>query len=293
MKEKIKAAIVGPGNIGADLLEKIRKRSRNMEVGMVVGIYDTSVGIVKAKEYGIPVQVGDIAPLLEDPEIKIVFEATSASQHLKNAPRYKAAGKRVFDLTPAAVGPYVVPSVNFDEHIEADNINLVTCGGQATTPIVAAVSQVQKVRYAEIVSTLASKSAGPGTRANIDEFTETTAKALRVVGGAETSKAIIILNPAEPPLMMRNTIYCQTEEEPDMEAITRSVEQMVKKMQTYVPGYRLTMPPTFNGTYVVTMVQVEGAGDYLPPYAGNLDIITSAAVSMADAVAEKMRAEEA
>lgn len=293
MKEKIKAAIVGPGNIGADLLEKIRKRSENMEVGLVVGIYDTSVGIVRAKEYGIPVQVGGIEPLLENPDIKIVFEATSASQHIKNAPLYKAAGKRVFDLTPAAVGPYVVPSVNFDEHIDADNINLVTCGGQATTPVVAAVSQVQKVQYAEIVSTLASKSAGPGTRANIDEFTETTATALRVVGGAERSKAIIILNPAEPPLMMRNTIYCQTEGEPDMEAITRSVNAMVEKMKTYVPGYRLTMPPTFNGTYVVTMIQVEGAGDFLPPYAGNLDIITSAAVSMADAVAEKMRKEEA
>lgn len=292
MKDKIKAAIVGPGNIGVDLMEKIRKRSKNLEVGLVVGIYDKSIGIQRAREYGIPVQVGGIEPLLTDPEIKIVFEATSASQHIKNAPRYQAAGKRVFDLTPAAVGPYVVPSVNFEEHIDADNINLVTCGGQATTPIVAAISRVQKVKYAEIVSTLASKSAGAGTRANIDEFTQTTATALRVVGGAEESKAIIILNPAEPPLMMRNTIYCQTEGEPDMQAIAASVDEMVKTMQTYVPGYRLEMQPSFNGNAVVTMVQVEGAGDFLPSYAGNLDIITAAAVSMADAVAEKLRRED-
>ncbi|MEG0305910.1 MAG: acetaldehyde dehydrogenase (acetylating), partial [Oscillospiraceae bacterium] len=231
MNEKIKVAIVGPGNIGVDLMEKIRKRAKNLEVGLMVGIYDTSVGIQRAKEYGIPVQIGGIEPLLENDDIKIVFEATSAAQHIKNAPRYKQYGKKVFDLTPAAVGPYVVPSVNLNEHIDADNINLVTCGGQATTPIVAAISQVQKVKYAEIVSTLASKSAGPGTRANIDEFTETTATALRVVGKAEKSKAIIILNPAEPPLMMRNTIYCQTDGEPDMQAITNSVNEMVKKMQ--------------------------------------------------------------
>ncbi|MEG2404866.1 MAG: acetaldehyde dehydrogenase (acetylating), partial [Oscillospiraceae bacterium] len=256
MNEKIKVAIVGPGNIGVDLMEKIRKRAKNLEVGLMVGIYDTSVGIQRAKEYGIPVQIGGIEPLLENDDIKIVFEATSAAQHIKNAPLYKQYGKKVFDLTPAAVGPYVVPSGNLNEHIDADNINLVTCGGQATTPIVAAISQVQKVKYAEIVSTLASKSAGPGTRANIDEFTETTATALRVVGKAEKSKAIIILNPAEPPLMMRNTIYCQTDGEPDMQAITNSVNEMVKKMQVFVPGYRLALPPTKNGETVVTMVQV-------------------------------------
>lgn len=291
MKQKIKAAIVGPGNIGIDLMEKIRKRAENLEMGLMVGIYEDSAGIIKAKSYGIPTQVGGLEPLLNDPEIKIVFEATSASQHIKNAPLYAAAGKKAFDLTPAAVGPYVVPAVNFDQHIDAENINLVTCGGQATTPIVAAVSSVQPVAYAEIVSTLSSKSAGPGTRVNIDEFTETTAKALREVGGAKESKAIIILNPSEPPLMMRNTIYCKTEGEPDMEAITRSVENMVQTMRKYVPGYHLIMPPTNNAGCVVTMVEVQGQGDYLPPYAGNLDIITSAAVAMADAVARKMREE--
>lgn len=281
--KKIKCAIIGPGNIGIDLMEKIRKRSQNLELAMMVGIYEDSVGIVKAKEYGVRTEVHGLQPLLDDSEIEVVFEATSASQHLKNAPLYRAAGKKAFDLTPAAVGPYVVPVVNFEEHFDEPNINLVTCGGQATTPIVAAVSRVQEVEYAEIVSTLASKSAGPGTRINIDEFTETTSEALVKVGGAKRGKAIIILNPAEPPLMMRNTVYCRTKDTPDLPAIRESVAKMVAELQKYVPGYRVTMAPELSGEdTVVTMVQVEGSGDYLPPYAGNLDIITCAAVHMAD-----------
>ena len=290
MADKIKAGIVGPGNIGIDLMEKIRGKSKHLELAMVVGIVEDSAGIQRARQYGIATSVNGLEPLIRDDEIRIVFEATSASQHLLNAPRYKEAGKLAFDLTPAAVGPYVVPAVNFEEHMDADNINLVTCGGQATTPVVYAVSRVQPVRYAEIVSTIASKSAGPGTRANIDEFTQTTARALREVGGAKESKAIIILNPADPPLMMRNTIYVKTEGAPDMGAIEASVRAMVEDMKAYVPGYQLLMEPSYNKEldYIVTMIQVRGAGDWLPEYAGNLDIITSAAVAMADRAAERM-----
>lgn len=288
-ERKIKAAIVGPGNIGIDLMEKIRRRSRHLELAMMVGIDPDSQGIRLAAGYGIPTWTDGLEPLLADREIAIVFEATSAAQHLKNAPLYRAAGKQVFDLTPAAVGPYGVPAINFEEQIDAPNINLVTCGGQATTPIVYAMSRVQPVDYAEIVSTISSKSAGPGTRANIDEFTETTARALRELGGAAQSKAIIILNPAEPPLMMRNTIYCRTKDAPDMERLTASIYQMAAELRRYVPGYRLIMEPTYNekSDYVVCMISVEGSGDYLPPYAGNLDIITCAAVAMADRAAEK------
>lgn len=290
MAERIKVGIVGPGNIGIDLMEKIRKKTRHLQLAMVVGIDEDSPGIRRAKQYGVETSVKGLQPLLKDQDIRIVFEATSAAQHLKNAPLYRQAGKKVFDLTPAAVGPYVVPVVNFEQHKDADNINLVTCGGQATTPIVYAVSRVQPVQYAEIVSTISSQSAGPGTRANIDEFTETTARALRELGGAERGKALIILNPAEPPLMMRNTIYCQTKTLPDMEAITKSVEDMVEQLKAYVPGYRLLMEPTYNEKldYIVTMIQVEGAGDWLPAYAGNLDIITSAAAAMADLAAKEM-----
>lgn len=293
MDKKVKAGIVGPGNIGVDLMEKIRKHAKNLELAMMVGIYPDSAGILRAQEYGVETSVTGLEPLLKNPEIKIVFEATSAAQHQKNAPLYKAAGKVAFDLTPAAVGPYVVPVVNFEELSGLDNYNLVTCGGQATTPIVYAVSQVQEVSYAEIVSTLASKSAGPGTRANIDEFTETTARALRELGGAKESKALIILNPAEPPLMMRNTVYCKTFKKPDMEKITRSIHAIVEKLRQYVPGYELTMEPAYDEKkdYIVTMLQVRGQGDYLPEYAGNLDIITSAAVAMADRVAAQMQRE--
>ncbi|MEG1012027.1 MAG: acetaldehyde dehydrogenase (acetylating), partial [Ruthenibacterium sp.] len=231
MQNKIKVAIVGPGNIGIDLMEKIRKRAKNLELALVVGIDENSDGIRRAKEYGVQTSVNGLEPLLDNAEIRIVFEATSAAQHLKNAPYYAAAGKVAFDLTPAAVGPYVVPAVNFAQHAKAKNINLVTCGGQATTPIVYAVSRIQEVDYAEIVSTLSSKSAGPGTRANIDEFTQTTARALCEVGGAKHGKALIILNPATPPLMMRNTIYCRTSQSPDMPRITASVEKIVKDIQ--------------------------------------------------------------
>ncbi len=295
MQSKIKVGIVGPGNIGIDLMEKIRNRTQNLELAMVVGIDENSDGIRRAREYGVGTSVTGLEPLLQDPEIRIVFEATSAAQHQKNAPLYAAAGKKVFDLTPAAVGPYVVPVVNFSQQKNAQNINLVTCGGQATTPIVYAISRVQAVEYAEIVSTISSKSAGPGTRANIDEFTETTSRALCEIGGAKKGKAIIILNPAEPPLMMRNTIYCRCEESPDMEKITRSVQEIAEQLRGYVPGYRLLMPPELNGEtgVITTMIQVEGAGDYLPPYAGNLDIITSAAVAMADSAAAEMRGEAA
>ncbi|MBR4420993.1 MAG: acetaldehyde dehydrogenase (acetylating) [Erysipelotrichaceae bacterium] len=286
---KIKCAVVGPGNIGADLIEKIRKRSKNLEIGMVVGLYETSIGVQKAREYGIPVSLDGIQPLLDDPEIKIVFEATSASQHLKNAPLYKEYGKMTYDLTPAAVGPYAVPVCMSDRELDADNVNLITCGGQATIPIAYAISRVQKVKYAEIVSTISSKSAGAGTRANIDEFTETTAAGLRVVGGAERSKAIIILNPAEPPLMMRNTVYCVTEDEPDMEKIIESVHDIVSKIKEYVPGYQLLSGPYYDEVKqcIVMMIKVKGAGDSLPEYAGNLDIITSAATALADEWAGK------
>ncbi len=290
LKQKMKAAIVGPGNIGIDLMEKIRTRAEYVELAMMVGIDRDSRGIQLAQQYGYPVECDGLKPLLDDEDIRIVFECTSADQHLKNAPLYRKAGKQAFDLTPAAVGPYVVPVINLEEHMDAPNLNLVTCGGQATAPIVYAVSRVQPVAYAEIVSTIASKSAGPGTRANIDEFTQTTAKALRELGGAKDSKALIILNPADPPLMMRNTIYCRTESSPDLEKITDSVEAIVRELQGYVPGYRLIMAPQYDSAKqcVVTMISVEGSGDYLPPYAGNLDIITCAAVSMADRSAKRM-----
>ena len=288
--EKIKVAVVGPGNIGADLIEKIRKRSKNMEIAMVVGLYETSIGVVKARQYGIPVSLEGIDPLLKDPSIRIVFEATSASQHLLNAPRYREAGKMAYDLTPAAVGPYAVPVCMGEKELDSDNVNLITCGGQATIPITYAVSRVQEVEYAEIVSTISSQSAGAGTRANIDEFTETTAAGLRVIGKAKSSKAIIILNPAEPPLMMRNTIYCVTKEKPDMEKIGESVKEIVSRIQEYVPGYRLLSGPVYDEVKkcVVTMITVKGAGDSLPEYAGNLDIITSAAVALADEKAGRM-----
>jgi acetaldehyde dehydrogenase len=285
---KIKAAIVGPGNIGIDLMEKIRSRAKNVELKMMLGIYEDSEGLARAREYGIATAWQGLEPMLDDPEIEIVFEATSAAAHKRNAALYEAAGKRVLDLTPAAVGPYVVPVVNFERHRDASNVNMVTCGGQATVPIVAAVNRAISVEYAEIVSTISSRSAGPGTRANIDEFTETTARALVEIGGAKRGKAIILLNPAEPPILMRNTIYCQVAGEPDMAAVASNVEQMVEALKQYVPGYRLIMPPSWDGAKIVTMIEVTGAGDYLPEYAGNLDIITCAATFMADEIAFEM-----
>jgi acetaldehyde dehydrogenase len=286
--KKIKAAIVGPGNIGIDLMEKIRSRAKNVELKMMLGIYEDSEGLARAREYGIATAWQGLELMLDDPEIEIVFEATSAAAHKRNAALYRAAGKRALDLTPAAVGPYVVPVVNFERHRDASNVNMVTCGGQATVPIVAAVNRAISVEYAEIVSTISSRSAGPGTRANIDEFTETTARALVEIGGAKRGKAIILLNPAEPPILMRNTIYCQVAGEPDMAAVASNVEQMVEALKQYVPGYRLIMPPSWDGAKIVTMIEVTGAGDYLPEYAGNLDIITCAATFMADEIAFEM-----
>jgi len=293
MPDKIKTAIVGPGNIGIDLMEKIRKRGKNIELAYLAGIYPDTEGILRAKSYGIPTVIQDLRPILDDPAIRIVFEATSAAAHRQNAPLYKAAGKIAIDLTPAAIGPYVVPVVNLDEHLDEMNINMVTCGGQATVPIVAAIRAVQPVLYAETISTISSRSAGPGTRANIDEFTATTARALQVVGGARTSKTIIILNPADPPILMRNTIYCHVEGEADIERIRASVTAMITKLQAYVPGYEMIMPPALDGERVVTMIQVRGAGDYLPVYAGNLDIITCAAVDIAEHLASRMLASAA
>jgi len=286
MSNKIKVAIVGPGNIGTDLMYKILKRSKFMELAYMIGIDPDSEGLKRAAALGIKTSHSGMEEMLQDEDVKIVFEATSAKGHYINAPIYLEANKIAVDLTPAAVGPYVVPVVNMGNLLAEKNVNLVTCGGQATVPIVAAVSQVQPVLYAEIVSTISSLSAGPGTRANIDEFTETTSKALEIVGGAKKGKAIIILNPAEPPIMMRNTIYTLVENNPDMEKITESVNAMVMKIQQYVPGYKLKVPPIWDGEKITTMIEVEGAGDFLPAHAGNLDIINSAAFIVGDTIAE-------
>ncbi|MDA8306455.1 MAG: acetaldehyde dehydrogenase (acetylating) [Deltaproteobacteria bacterium] len=285
--EKIKAAILGPGNIGSDLMYKIM-RSRRMQVAMMAGIVD-SPGIQRAKSIGIPTTTDGIGPILDHPEIRIVFDSTGARPHLVHAPLLKEAGKLAVDLTPAAIGPYVVPAVNLDKVSDASNFNMVTCGGQATVPIVHAINRVAGVVYAEIVAAISSKSAGPGTRQNIDEFTQTTARALCVVGGAKKGKAIIVLNPAEPPLMMTDTVYVEVEK-PDEKAIRESVEEMVRTVQSYVPGYRLRMPPTLDDHRVVTIVEVEGAGDFLPKYSGNLDIMTSAAAAVGEALAERILA---
>jgi acetaldehyde dehydrogenase len=283
--DKIKAAILGPGNIGTDLMYKIM-RSRRLKMEMMAGIVD-SPGIQRAKSLGIRATTDGIGPIIDDPQIRIVFDSTGAKPHMVHAPLLKAAGKIAVDLTPAAVGPYVVPSVNLSGLSDVTNLNMVTCGGQATVPIVYAVNRVAGVVYAEIVATIASKSAGPGTRQNIDEFTQTTARALCVVGGAKKGKAIIVLNPAEPPLLMTDTVYTEVEN-PDVSAIRASVEDMVRTVQRYVPGYRLRMPPTVDDHKVVTIVEVEGAGDFLPKYSGNLDIMTSAAAAVGEAIAVRM-----
>jgi acetaldehyde dehydrogenase (acetylating) len=283
-------AIIGPGNIGADLMYKILRRSENLELLMMAGIVE-SEGIKRAQKQGIKTTIEGIGPILEDDDVKIVFDATGARPHLQHAPLLKDAGKIAIDLTPAAVGPYTVPAVNLQDLYEAPNLNMVTCGGQATVPIVYAVAQAAGARYAEIVSCIASKSAGPGTRQNIDEFTQTTAKAICSVGGAKRGKAIIILNPAEPPLMMTDTIYVDVET-PDKEAIEAAVEAMVRIVQTYVPGYRLRVPPIIDGHKVTVIVEVEGAGEFLPKYSGNLDIMTSAAMRVGDELARRMLARE-
>jgi acetaldehyde dehydrogenase len=290
MAERVKVAVIGPGNIGTDLTCKIR-RSRRLEMAALAGI-EESEGIRRARDLGIPTYIGSLSPILEDPSIKIVFDATSAKAHLRHAKLLEKAGKIAIDLTPAAVGPYVVPSVNLAELREEKNLNMVTCGGQATVPIVHAIARVAGARYAEMVSAISSKSAGPGTRQNIDEFTRTTARALTVLGGAKRGKALIVLNPAEPPLIMTNTVYVEVER-PDEAAIRESVERVVAEVQEYVPGYRLRVPPYLEGDKVTTIIEVEGAGDFLPAYSGNLDIITAAAVGVAEKLAAGWAEKEA
>lgn len=282
---KLKAAVLGPGNIGIDLMIKIQ-RSQHLELVMMAGIDPASYGLKLAAEKGVKASVEGVQGILKEKNIDIVFDATGARPHLMHAPLLKEAGIFAVDLTPAAVGPYCVPAVNLDVSLGVDNVNMVTCGGQATVPIVYAVSRVTPVEHAEIVATLSSKSAGPGTRQNIDEFTETTRDALVKVGGAKKGKAIIILNPAEPPIMMRNTIYCQCDTS-RIEEIIESVNSIVAEIKKYVPGYRLKVAPYADGDRVVAMVEVEGAGDYLPKYSGNLDIITSAAVAVAERYAQQ------
>lgn len=287
--KKIKVGIIGPGNIGSDLMYKVI-RSKHLEMSVMTGIVE-SEGLKRAASLGFKTSTRSVEAIIEDPEIKIVFEATSAKAHMANAPLLKKAGKIAIDLTPAAIGPYVVPCVNLDEVSDLDNFNMVTCGGQATIPIAYAINRVADSEYTEIVAALASKSAGPGTRANIDEFTETTSKALEVVSGADRAKAIIILNPAEPPLLMTNTIYSIVKN-PDEKKIIESIDQIVKEVQEYVPGYRLRVPPTIDGNKITVIVEVEGAGDFLPKYAGNLDIINSAAIATAEKIAYKILKEE-
>jgi acetaldehyde dehydrogenase len=280
---KVKVGIIGSGNIGTDLLKKLQ-RSKSLQPTVMIGIDPQSDGLRKAKEAGLVTFDNGIDGFLKQPELAdILFDATSAKAHLHHAKVLGEIGKKVLDLTPAAVGPFVVPNVNLHEHLEENNINMITCGGQATIPIVHAVNRVSPVSYAEIVATISSRSAGPGTRANIDEFTQTTARGLEIIGGAKKGKAIIILNPAEPPILMRNTVYCLVEgEAADQEKMTQSITEMVAKVQSYVPGYRLRTAPIFDDNKVTVMIEVEGAGDYLPPYAGNLDIMTSAAVKVAE-----------
>jgi len=269
---------------------KILTKSLYLDLRMMAGIV-RSEGIARAEREGIETTTAGIGPILEDDDIKLVFDATGARSHLRHAPLLEDAAKVAIDLTPAAVGPFTVPAVNLADLYEAPNLNLVTCGGQATVPIVYAVARAAGARYAEIVSCIASKSAGPGTRQNIDEFTQTTAKAICTVGGAKRGKAIIILNPAEPSLVMTDTIYVDVET-PDREAIEASIEAMVQRVQEYVPGYRLRVPPLVDGHKVTVIVEVEGAGDFLPKYSGNLDIMTSAAMRVGDELARRMRTRE-
>lgn len=281
----VPVAIVGSGNIGTDLLEKVL-RSEVLELRYMVGVDPESKGLARATARGVEASSAGVPWLLDQPELPaIVFEATSAHVHATNAPLYEAAGIRAVDLTPAACGPYVVPPVNLAAHLDAPNINMVTCGGQATIPMVFAVSRVEPVEYAEIVATVASVSAGPGTRANIDEFTETTARAVESVGGASRGKAIIILNPAEPPLIMRDTIICSLPSSADRERVRSSILEMERTVQGYVPGYRLVNEPQFAADRVSIFVEVEGAGDFLPIYAGNLDIMTAAATKVGEELA--------
>ncbi len=285
----LNVAVIGSGNIGSDLMFKIF-RNPNLKMIALVGIDANSDGLARARKHDVVAIDTGIDGLLARTDlmdqIDLIFDATSAKAHAHNAPLIAAAGKFAVDLTPAAIGPYVVPPLNLEQHLAGNvtNVNMVTCGGQATIPIIGAISRVQPVTYGEIVATIASKSAGPGTRANIDEFTETTSQAIEQVGGAKRGKAIIILNPAEPPLIMRDTVHAITETAPDEAAITASVLQMVADVQTYVPGYKLKSGPVFDGNRVSVFLEVTGAAHYLPAYAGNLDIMTAAAVRVAQEV---------
>lgn len=295
MPSKAKVAIVGSGNIGTDLLYKLL-RSEWLEPRWMVGIDPESDGLARAAKLGLETTHEGVDWLLAQPDKPdLVFEATSAYVHRDAAPKYAEAGIRAIDLTPAAVGPAVIPPANLREHLDAPNVNMITCGGQATIPIVYAVSRIVEVPYAEIVASVASVSAGPGTRANIDEFTKTTARGVQTIGGAARGKAIIILNPADPPMIMRDTIFCAIPTDADREAIAASIHDVVKEVQTYVPGYRLLNEPQFDEpsinsggqALVTTFVEVEGAGDYLPPYAGNLDIMTAAATKVGEEIAKE------
>lgn len=306
MSNKLNVAIIGSGNIGTDLMIKVLRTSSNLNMSVMVGIDPQSDGLARAQRMGVATTHEGVDGLINMPEfndIGIVFDATSAGAHLINDKKLKTAkpGIRLVDLTPAAIGPYCVPVVNLEDHIEQPNVNMVTCGGQATIPMVAAVKQVAKVHYAEIVASVSSKSAGPGTRANIDEFTQTTARAIEQVGGADKGKAIIILNPAEPPMIMRDTVYVLSEQV-DKAKVAASVEEMAKAVQSYVPGYRLKQKVqfddipadaplhipglgNFSGLKTSVFLEVEGAAHYLPAYAGNLDIMTSAAMATAERMA--------
>ena len=290
--KKIKCALIGPGNIGTDLLAKLQ-RSPVLEPVWMVGIDPESDGLKRAREMGIKTTsdgVDGLIPHMQADGVQIVFDATSAYVHAENSRKVNEQGALMIDLTPAAIGPFCVPPVNLKAHVGKGemNVNMVTCGGQATIPMVAAVSRVQPVAYGEIVATVSSRSVGPGTRKNIDEFTRTTAGAVEQVGGAKKGKAIIIINPAEPPMMMRDTVHCLTETEPDQAAITQSIHDMIAQVQKYVPGYRLVNGPVFDGNRVSVFLEVEGLGDYLPKYAGNLDIMTAAAARTAEMFAEEI-----
>jgi acetaldehyde dehydrogenase len=306
MNRPIKVAIIGSGNIGTDLMIKVLRHGKQLQMGAMVGIDPASDGLARAARMGVPTTAGGIDGLVAMDgfdEIGIVFDATSAGAHRGHDKILQAHGKQVIDLTPAAIGPYVIPAINLDAELNSSNINMVTCGGQATIPIVAAVSRIAKVHYAEIVASISSRSAGPGTRANIDEFTETTRQGIERLGGATRGKALIVLNPAEPPLIMRDTVFVLSEAA-DPEKVAASIEAMVRTVQTYVPGYRLKQKVQFDlidpaqplnlpglglqhGLKTSVFLEVEGAAHYLPSYAGNLDIMTSAALACAERLAER------